>query len=146
MAFAALVATAMVALAAFLYLSRKRMSSSPSSPLPPGPPRLPVIGNIYQAPKSHAWLQYEEWGKAYGPVVYLNMAGQSVIILSTFQAAHDLLNRQGANFADRPRFVVSSEHPLEEWHQQIVGLTYDFANKSSWRDGFARHAYVASSI
>jgi hypothetical protein len=43
------------------------------------------------------------------------MAGQSVIVLSTFQAAHDLLNKQGAKFADRPRFVVSFEQTIQNW-------------------------------
>lgn len=117
MEFATLFVTVMVAIVVSLYMSRKRANPSPSLPLPPGPPRLPIIGNIHQAPKSYAWLQYEAWGKAYGPVVHLNMAGQSVIILSTFQVAHDLLNKQGASFADRPRFVVSSEQTLEKWHQ-----------------------------
>jgi hypothetical protein len=34
--------------------------------LPPGPPTLPVIGNLHLMPKSHAWLQYSKWAKQYG--------------------------------------------------------------------------------
>lgn len=33
---------------------------------PPGPPTVPVIGNLYLMPKSHAWLQYFKWAKQYG--------------------------------------------------------------------------------
>jgi cytochrome P450 len=84
-----------------------RRSSGSSLPLPPGPPPLPVIGNIHQAPKSHAWLQFTEWGKQYGPVIHLNMLGQHVIVLSTSQAAHDLLAKRGATFSDRPKMFVS---------------------------------------
>ena len=77
-----------------------------SLPLPPGPPGLPIIGNVHQAPKSHAWLQYYSWGKTYGSVVHLNMFGQPVIVLSTSAAAHDLLARRGGTFSDHPRFVA----------------------------------------
>lgn len=34
--------------------------------LPPGPPTLPVIGNLHLMPKNHAWLQYSKWAKQYG--------------------------------------------------------------------------------
>ena len=34
--------------------------------LPPGPPGLPVIGNIFDIPKGgHEWLAYQMLGKAY---------------------------------------------------------------------------------
>ncbi|KAI1165314.1 putative cytochrome P450 [Nemania serpens] len=89
-----------------LYVLNRRATRS-SLPLPPGPRALPVIGNVHQAPKSHAWLQYHSWGKVYGPVVHLSMFGQSVIILSTSQAAHDLLAKRGATFSDRPHLVVA---------------------------------------
>jgi cytochrome P450 len=88
-------------------------------PLPPGPPPLPLIGNVHQAPKSHAWLQYHEWSKKYGPVMYLNMAGQSVVILSTTQAATDLLNRRSAQYSDRPSLVVAGELVTKGLHMLL---------------------------
>ncbi|KAI1504830.1 cytochrome P450 [Biscogniauxia marginata] len=88
-------------------------------PTPPGPPPLPIIGNAHQAPKSHAWLQYHTWSKTYGPIIHLNMLGQSVIILSTSKAAHDLLSKRGATFSDRPRLVVSAELALKGMHMLL---------------------------
>ena len=35
-------------------------------PYPPGPRRLPVIGNTFQLPTSYEWLQAAEWKKDYG--------------------------------------------------------------------------------
>lgn len=63
-------------------------------PLPPGPPRLPIIGNVHQVPKAHTILQYYAWSKIYGPVMHLNILGQSIIILSTTKAAHELLAKR----------------------------------------------------
>ena len=88
-----------------LYLIRQLVTIS-SLPLPPGPRPLPVIGNVHQAPKSHAWLQFAKWGKEYGPIFYMSMLGKPLIVLSTSQAAHELLAKRGATFSDRaPLFV-----------------------------------------
>jgi hypothetical protein len=94
----------LVTLTVIVFVYMKKRSSLP---LPPGPPALPIIGNAHQAPRSYPWLQYHDWAKTYGPVIYLNMLGQSLIILTTSQAAHDLLAKRGAKFSDRPRLVVS---------------------------------------
>lgn len=86
----------------------KRRNPGSSLPLPPGPKPLPIIGNVHQAPKSHAWITYQEWSKGYGPIVHVNMLGQPVVILNTSQVAHDLLAKRGATFSDRPHLFVRS--------------------------------------
>ena len=37
-----------------------------STALPPGPKGLPVIGNVFDMPKSHDWITFTEWNKRYG--------------------------------------------------------------------------------
>ena len=34
--------------------------------MPPGPPGLPVIGNVLQMPTAFPWLRFTEWKKQYG--------------------------------------------------------------------------------
>jgi len=35
---------------------------------PPGPPTLPVLGNLHQMPSKDGHLQLQEWAKEYGSV------------------------------------------------------------------------------
>jgi len=42
-----------------------------------------------------------------GPVVYLNVAGQPVIVLNTHKAAADLLDRRANIYSDRPTNIVA---------------------------------------
>ncbi|KZP21276.1 cytochrome P450 [Athelia psychrophila] len=75
---------------------------------PPGPPGLPFIGNLLQL-SADPWIEFTEWKEQYGPIVYLNVAGQSIIVLNTTKAAADLLDRRADNYSDRPAFIVASD-------------------------------------
>ncbi|CAI7600135.1 unnamed protein product [Penicillium discolor] len=88
----------------------------PSLPLPPGPRPAPLIGNIHQLPKSLQWLELYHWSKKYGPVMHLSMGGKPLIILSTHQVAHDLLNRRSSRYSDRPRMVMAGELVTKGMH------------------------------
>jgi len=71
-----------------------------SIPLPLSLHLLSIIGSLHQAPKSHPKLQYHACGKAYGPVVYLDLNRQSIIIPFTSKVAHHLLAKQDTIFSD----------------------------------------------
>ncbi|KAL4778358.1 cytochrome P450 [Aspergillus varians] len=107
------------ALIARLILTLVRRSSQP---LPPGPKPAPVIGNIHQLPKSLQWLHLYHWSKTYGPVMHLSMAGQPLVILSTHQAAHDLLNRRSQRYSDRPRMVMAGDLVTKNMHMLLRPL------------------------
>lgn len=91
----------------------------PSQALPPGPKPAPLIGNLHQVPKRLQWLHLYHWSKKYGPVMHLSMAGQPLIILSTHQAAHDLLNKRSARYSDRPRMVMAGELVTKNMHMLL---------------------------
>ena len=42
-------------------------------------------------------------------MVYFNTLGIHVVVLNTFEAARDLLEKKGALYSDRPRFVMLKE-------------------------------------
>ncbi|KAJ3742404.1 cytochrome P450 [Lentinula detonsa] len=76
--------------------------------LPPGPKGLPVLGNVLQlGAGSQIWLTFDRWKYKYGPIMYLNMAGQNIVVLNTQAAATELLERRSAIYSDRPTNVVA---------------------------------------
>ena len=77
--------------------------------LPPGPLGDPIIGHLRYVPMSFPWLKFTEWYKKYGDVFYVHMCGRPMIVLSSFAAAKELMDKRGLNYSDRNRFVMQSE-------------------------------------
>ncbi|KAJ7697080.1 cytochrome P450 [Mycena metata] len=93
--------------AAVLYLVQ-RLNFLRKGCLPPGPRGLPLVGNLFQL-SPDVWHTFTKWKELYGPLVYINIAGQSILILNSHKVAADLLDRRGPNYSNRPRFIVASE-------------------------------------
>jgi hypothetical protein len=76
-------------------------------PLPPGPPGEPLLGHFRLIPALGPEHKYIEWGKKYSSdILYLNVLGRPIIVINSAKVAHDLLDKRGANYASRPRFVL----------------------------------------
>ncbi|KAJ7818071.1 cytochrome P450 [Mycena olivaceomarginata] len=43
------------------------------------------------------------------PIISLNLGGQPVVVLNSYQVASDLLDNRSAIYSDRPRFIMGSE-------------------------------------
>ena len=56
------VALLTLGIAVFLYVRNRKRSSLP---LPPGPKKLPILGNVLELPTSFEWETYAIWGKKY---------------------------------------------------------------------------------
>ncbi|KAK4234081.1 Fumitremorgin C synthase [Achaetomium macrosporum] len=89
--------------------SSYRFLRRPRHHLPRGPKPAPLIENLHQVPKGLQWLHLYHWSKRYGPIMHLSMGGQPLVILSTHQAAHDLLSKRSARYSDRPHMEMAGE-------------------------------------
>ncbi|KAF7359633.1 Cytochrome P450 [Mycena venus] len=89
--------------------------------LPPGPPRELFIGNLRQMPKEKTPLVFHEWARKYGDVLYLELPGQSIVVLDSLQAAEDLLDKRSVIYSDRPKFRLFE---LFGWTSSLTGLPY----------------------
>lgn len=56
-------------------------------------------------------IHQDHSGKIYriGDIIYLNLAGQPVIVLNSLKAAADILDRRAGLTSDRPSYIVASE-------------------------------------
>src|ERR1700755_3030283 len=101
--FSASIYVIILILSAFSYSLLRR---KPIKPLPPGPPRLPIIGNLHQAPQVNPWRTYQQWSKQYGPIFSLQYGLNTIIMLGTYKAARDLLDKRSNIYSSRPRVVM----------------------------------------
>jgi hypothetical protein len=70
--------------------------------LPPGPPTLPILGNIHQMPTKNPHLQFQAWAQEYGPIYSLMLGTTTMIVLNEDKAVKELLDRRSSNYSSRP--------------------------------------------
>ncbi|KAF8096385.1 hypothetical protein N665_0309s0012 [Sinapis alba] len=72
--------------------------------LPPSPPRFPVIGNLHQIGKlPHRSLQH--LAQRYGPVLLLHFGFVPVVVVSSKEAAEEVLRTHDLDCCSRPKLV-----------------------------------------
>ena len=91
-------------LAALLALVLHQLSKIGRRPAdyPPGPPTLPLIGNLHLMPKEKGHPQFQKWAEEYGPVYSLILGTKVMIVLSSDQAIKDLLDKRSNIYSSRP--------------------------------------------
>ncbi len=74
---------------------------------PPGPPTLPVVGNLHQIPGEKRHLQFGKWAEEYGPIYSLMLGTQTYVVLSADYAIRDLVDKRGPIYASRPDLYIA---------------------------------------
>ncbi|EXJ84778.1 hypothetical protein A1O3_05450 [Capronia epimyces CBS 606.96] len=75
--------------------------------LPPGPPTLPVLGNIHQIPIKGSYLKFTEWAKTYGGIFSLKIGSGTAIVLTDRKLVKQLVDKKSAIYSNRPHSYVS---------------------------------------
>ncbi|KAI8948568.1 cytochrome P450 [Xylaria longipes] len=105
MALGILLATTGTILLAFAYLYWSGLGMRPKD-FPPGPPTLPIIGNIHQLPTTQPHKQFQKWAEEYGPVFSLVLGTQVLVVLSSDVAIKELLDKRSAVYSDRLEMYI----------------------------------------
>lgn len=105
--------------AALTYTLRHIRSSG--LPYPPGPKRIPIIGNLLDMPSHEEWVTYKKWSDQYGrtpqhfhlqalyatliilgsDVVHVDVLGTHMVIVNSTRAAKELFDKRSSIYSDR---------------------------------------------
>ncbi|KAK6161574.1 hypothetical protein DH2020_004955 [Rehmannia glutinosa] len=89
-----------------IYLYQKNKKTDKKTPFPPGPPGLPLIGNLHQfgtANNIHVYLW--KLSKKYGPLMHMKLGPVPVLIISSAKLAKEALKTQDLAFSGRPKLL-----------------------------------------
>ncbi|XP_056170222.1 cytochrome P450 CYP736A12-like [Syzygium oleosum] len=86
-------------IALYFFFHHLRRRNAPK--LPPGPPPLPVIGNLHQLGNlPHRSLH--SLAKSYGPIMFLRLGNKPTVVVSSPEAAKLVLKTHDSIFSSRP--------------------------------------------
>ncbi|KAH8721733.1 cytochrome P450 [Ilyonectria robusta] len=93
---------AFVALGGLLVLTKALRYGSRPKNYPPGPPTLPILGNLHQMPTKNFHLEFQKLAQEYGPITTMKLGGQSLFLLNDPDVIRDLLEKRSNNYSCRP--------------------------------------------
>lgn len=74
--------------------------------LPPGPPRIPVIGNLHQL-GTLPHLCLHSLSQKYGPIIYLELGWVSTVAISSAKMAREVMRTYDLVLSSRPRLFAA---------------------------------------
>uniref|UniRef100_A0A0W0GBY3 Putative cytochrome P450 n=1 Tax=Moniliophthora roreri TaxID=221103 RepID=A0A0W0GBY3_MONRR len=91
----------------WLLLSKLLKVGRREATLPPGPPTIPILGNLHVFPKHSVQWKFTEWARKYGEIYSLKLGSKTAIVLTDMQAVKELLDKRSLTTADRIPSLVS---------------------------------------
>ncbi|KZT20213.1 cytochrome P450 [Neolentinus lepideus HHB14362 ss-1] len=91
-----------IALLFFLFATYVRRGHK-TIPVPPGPRSWRFSGVVHLISKHHPWISFARWSEKYGPIMSFRVYNQTIVVLNSAKAIHDLLDKRAALYSDRPR-------------------------------------------
>ncbi|KAF7328682.1 putative cytochrome P450 [Mycena sanguinolenta] len=96
-------ALALGLLCIFVYL---RKVGSREAGLPPGPPTIPLLGNLHVFPTEFTHYKFTEWARKYGGIYSLKLGPGTAVVLTNAAAVKELMDKRSGSTVDRPAMHV----------------------------------------
>ncbi|KAK4485340.1 hypothetical protein RD792_007977 [Penstemon davidsonii] len=103
-----LIVTAFLVLASFIFMLIIRLAPKEKEgrqEWPPRPPKLPIIGHLHHLAGSLPHRALRKLSKRYGPIIHVQLGSVSSIVISSAEAAKQVLKVQDPACADRPTTI-----------------------------------------
>ncbi|OSD00072.1 cytochrome P450 [Trametes coccinea BRFM310] len=110
-----------VLIVAFAFVAFSILRNRARGKLPPGPPGVPLLGNLFDFPAEFAPDAYLAMSKKYGDVFSLHVLGQTFVVLNSATAAIDILEKRSSNYSDRPPSILIE---MTGWNWALVLKRY----------------------
>ncbi|KAJ7598144.1 cytochrome P450 [Mycena floridula] len=95
--------------------ARKRL------PLPPGPPGVPILGNLFDFPLEYDWLIYGKWADAYGSLISLSAFGTNIVVIHSWKLAIELCDKKSPIYSSRPTIPMAD---IMGWQDAMSSQVY----------------------
>ena len=105
----------------FLNVGRRAKNS------PPGPPTLPILGNLHVIPKKGAHFQFTRWAKEYGGLYTLKLGTGTAAVITDPRLVKELIDKKSSKYSERPKSYVAK---LISGGDHILLMDYG----PQWRD------------
>ncbi|KAL1943430.1 hypothetical protein VTO73DRAFT_4505 [Trametes versicolor] len=103
---------------------------SRSKHLPPGPPGVPIIGNLKQIPSNEQWVWFHNISKKYGDVNTLHVLNTTLIVLNSQEAIDTLFNKKADQYSNKPsRWMANSSNLIWTAPFMPQGPDYEYVRK-----------------
>ncbi|XP_074288066.1 cytochrome P450 71A25-like [Silene latifolia] len=90
----------------FLYLWLTTTTHTNNTNTPPSPPKLPFLGNLHQFDKL-LHRSFHSFSRRYGDIMLVHIGSKPIIIISSAEAAQEIMKTHDTIFANRPNLRVA---------------------------------------
>ncbi|KAF9227074.1 cytochrome P450 [Gyrodon lividus] len=101
------------------------LDSKHSRMLPPGPTGWPIVGSFFDIAWEKTWLDFADLGKKYGDISSISVLGIQYVILNSYTAVSEILEKQSAKSSNRPHLTMACD--LVGWGRGMI-----FVNNGEW--------------